>query len=42
MTLGGHNEWLAMYKVKAWLYLMRKKGLKKKKKKDTLPIDETG
>jgi len=30
-----------MYKVKAWLYLIRKKGLKKKIG-DTLPIDEIG
>jgi len=32
---------VGMYKVKAWLYLMRKKGLEKKIG-DTLPIDETG
>jgi hypothetical protein len=42
MTLGGHNEWLAMYKVKAWLYLMRKKGLKKKKIKIPCPLTKQG
>jgi hypothetical protein len=40
MTLRGQRR-VEMYKVKAWLYLMRKKGLEKKIR-DTLPIDETG